>query len=240
MAFKSITQYNQDRYDGLFMLRDDGDSADVIFLYRSIDDVLVADTHYIKSDGYSGYAHCLGARTCPACQKNIRVQTKLFIPVYVIDEDKVLFWDRSINFQTQLERDVFSKFANPTEYIFRITRHGAARDMNTRYSITAVYKNSSISYDDILAKHNIIFPDYYEKVCASWNEQQYTEHLSPNSQSVDVDSMPEYKLSPRNVSASTELPEYNEEENQIELPEFEDTSNSEEVESNELPNDVNF
>ena len=65
MAFKTAREYNEDRFGGLFLLRNDGDYADVIFLYRSLDDVLIADTHYIKSADYSGYVHCCG-RGCPA------------------------------------------------------------------------------------------------------------------------------------------------------------------------------
>mgnify|MGYP007065811507 CR=1 FL=1 len=81
MAFKSMKTYNDERYHGFFLLRNDGDFADVIFLYQNIEDVLVADVHYIKSAKKSGYVHCCG-EGCPACAKGIRVQTKLFIPVY--------------------------------------------------------------------------------------------------------------------------------------------------------------
>ena len=83
MGFKSVTSYNEEKFNGLFLLRNDGDSADVIFLDRNIDDVLVADTHYVKSADYSGYVHCCG-KGCPACAKGIRIQTKLFIPLYNI------------------------------------------------------------------------------------------------------------------------------------------------------------
>ena len=58
MAFKSVEQFNDDRYHGLFRLVNDGDHADVIFLYQSIKDMLVAQAHYIKSADYSGYVHC--------------------------------------------------------------------------------------------------------------------------------------------------------------------------------------
>ena len=91
MAFKKVNDYNQEKFGGLFLLRNNGDYADVIFMYRSVDDVLVADTHYIKSADYSGYVHCQG-RNCPACAKGIRVQTKLFIPMYNITDNELQFW----------------------------------------------------------------------------------------------------------------------------------------------------
>ena len=82
MAFKTVNNYNESRYGNTFLLRNDGDYADVIFLYSSEADVLVADAaHYVKSSEYSGYVHCCGAG-CPACSQNIRVQSKLFIPLY--------------------------------------------------------------------------------------------------------------------------------------------------------------
>ena len=35
MAFKSVEAYNNDRYNGMFILQNDGDYADVIFMYRN-------------------------------------------------------------------------------------------------------------------------------------------------------------------------------------------------------------
>ena len=128
----------EERYGNMFLLRNDGDSADVIFLYQSIDDALVADVHYIKSSSYSGYVHCCG-RGCPACAKGIRIQNKLFIPLYNISANEVQFFDRSIRFENVLNNAVFSRFPNPSEFVFRITRHGAAGSMDTTYDISAVF-----------------------------------------------------------------------------------------------------
>lgn len=208
MAFKSMTEYNEERYGNMFMLRNDGDSAEVIFMYPSKDDVMMVEAHYIKSDSYSGYTQCLGKRICPACEQGIRIQNKLFIPIYIIDSDEILFWDRNTRFFQQLDSDVFSKFADPSEFVFRITRHGVAGDFNTRYEISAVAKNNVISYDDILKKLDVKFPDYYNTVCADWSAEDYKDHLVPAKEQVDVDSMPEYKISPRGVSQAVDLPDF--------------------------------
>lgn len=180
MAFKSVKQYNEERYGGFFLLRNDGDYADVIFLYQKVDDVLVADTHYIKSANYSGYVHCCG-RGCPACEKNIRVQTKLFIPLYNINEREIQFFDRSIRFENQLSQDVFSKFANPSEYVFRITRHGSAGDVNTTYSIVAVGKNTYMSYNEILAANHTSLPEYYSTVCRDIGSAELSDMLNASA-----------------------------------------------------------
>lgn len=206
MAFKSIKQYNEERFGELFVLRNDKEFADVIFMYRNIDDVLVADTHYIKSADYSGYVHCTG-RGCPACAKGIRVQTKLFIPLYNITEHELQIWDRSTQFENQLNYDVFSKFPNPCEYVFRITRHGVARDVNTTYEIQAVGKNTFMHYDDILKKCNTSFPEFYSEKCREYSAGELNMLLNAPASSSEFDGdMPNYTVTPRASFKATVTP----------------------------------
>ena len=211
MAFKTAKSYNEERYGGLFLLKNDGDYADVIFMYRDENDVLVADTHYIKSSDYSGYVHCCG-RGCPACGKGIRVQTKLFIPLYNITDGAVQFWDRTMRFEPQLSKDVFAKYPNPSEFVFRITRHGVAGDVNTTYEIVAVGKNTFKSYSQILADNGLSSPDYYNNICKEMTPGELRSHLDSDNSS-DYGSMPEYTPSPRvtapisGTSATPMIPE---------------------------------
>lgn len=199
MAFKKMTDYNEERYGGMFILRNDGDYADVVFLYNDISDVLVADVHYIKSNDYNGYVHCCGAG-CPACAKDIRVQNKLFIPLYNINAKEIQFWDRTVRFEQQLISDVFEKYSNPSNFVFRITRHGVARDINTTYEIVAIGRNTFKSYDEILAENNAKLPDYYENVCRDINAYDLNKMLSSNNavnSAYNADSMPNYTVTPR-------------------------------------------
>ena len=194
MAFKSVDTVNDERYHNMFRITDDGKSADVIFLYRSKADMLAADVHYIKSTDYSGYIHCLGAG-CPACSKGIPVQAnKVFIPVYNIGKGTIEFWDRTMTFEPQMQKDVFDRFPNPSEYVFRITRHGAYRDRNTRYDIDVVGKNAVMSYDEILAKFNATMPDYYENIVRSISISELTSMLmvqnSSGASEVNQDYVP--------------------------------------------------
>ena len=220
MAFKAINDYNDARFGGLFVLRDDGDSSEVVFLYRSAQDCLVADTHYIKSADYSGYVHCCG-RGCPACSQGIRVQTKIFIPLYDIKNDRILFWDRSIRFEHQLQNDVFSKFPNPCDYVFRITRKGAAGDINTVYEITAIARNTNMPYDAILAKHNIKFPEAYESICRDIPATELSRMIAAKPTAIGTSTesigMPEYQITPR--------PAYNASVSNLDAP-FNATSDS--------------
>lgn len=202
MAFKKMNDYNEEKFGSLFLLRNDGDYADVVFLYRNLDDVLIADTHYIKSANYSGYVHCCG-RNCPACAKGIRVQTKLFIPMYNITSDRVEFWDRSVRFENQLSSDVFERYPNPVDFVFRITRHGAAGDVNTTYQIVAVGRNSQSSYQDILNKFNISMPDHYSTICKEFSNSELFDMLNVSVSTSD-DSLPAYQVRPRGYSAAPE------------------------------------
>lgn len=188
MGFKSMEQFNEERYGNFLTLANDNDYADVIFLYRSKADVLMADVHYIKSAEYSGYAHCCGVG-CPACAfptksgKGLRVDSKLFIPLYNLTANKIQFWDRSTRFDVQLANDVFNKFPNPSEFVFRITRHGAAFDRDTRYEIQAVGKNTSMPYEKILADFNIKLPDYYSTVVKDLSIAEMSSMLNSTNDS---------------------------------------------------------
>lgn len=174
MGFRSMEEYNDQRFGNWFRLQNDGDYADVIFLYRGMKDAMMADTHYIKTESYSGYVTCCGGKGCPACAKSIRIQPKLFIPLYIVNtsveggiKGRIQFWDRSIRFQPQLVNDVFRGYPNPSEFIFRITRHGVANDINTTYDIRAISNNNNpeTSYDAICSAFGATFPDYYNTIC---------------------------------------------------------------------------
>lgn len=201
MAFKTLEQYNEEKYGGWFILKNDGDYADVIFLYPSCREVLVADTHYVKSPDYNGYVHCCG-HGCPACAKNIRVQTKLFIPMYNLTDGEIQFWDRSARFETHLSDMVFSKYPNPADYVFRITRHGEAGSMDTKYEITAIARNSANPYSKILADNKITFPEGYEAICKSLSATDMYKMLNASQSPESLSNLPDYQVTPRGAGAA--------------------------------------
>lgn len=215
MAFKSIKAYNEERYGGKFIMQNDGDVADVIFLYPSEDDVLIADAHYVKSSDYTGYVHHIETG-CPACAKGFKVQTRLFIPMYVIrinneQVDEIRFWDRPLKFNVVMHENVFKNYPNPSEYVFRITRHGIANDRGTTYEITAIAKNTMMSYSEILAKFNAKMPDYYDHVIKEVSADTLAKMISSNVSETPVSDtyeMPKYQITPRvAVVNRTETPD---------------------------------
>lgn len=211
MAFKTVKSYNEEKFGDFFLLRNDKDSADVIFLYEGAEDVLVADVHYLKSSSYSGYAHCCGAG-CPACERGIRTQTKLFIPLYNLTTGKIEFFDRTMRFEPQLQQDVFSRYPNPSEYVFRIVRNGAAGSVDTTYSIVAVGKNTQFPYSAILAANNATMPEYYNNICRDLTVAEMRQMLNDSDRPSGYSPNEEYTgfgAVPRGTAAvpATEYPQ---------------------------------
>ena len=205
MGFRTAEEVKESKYEGKFILQNDGDYADVVILYRNSKDVLVADTHYIKSSIESSYVHCLGAG-CPACRKGLRVQTKLFVPLYVLNingtpVNKILFWDRNYSFEPHLHNGVFKNTANPSEYVFRITRNGAFRSKDVTYSF-ALIANNRTPYDDILADAKIKMPDGYEAIVKDIDANIMSTWLNQSEDNGASSDLPDYVPMPR-TSVST-------------------------------------
>jgi len=202
MAFKTMTQYEEEKYGGKLVLSNDKDFADVVFLYQSSNEVLIGDVHYIKSDEYSGYVHCTG-RGCPVCAKNIRIQPKLFVPLYNLTAGEIQFFDRSDKFRQQLLSDVFSRYPNPSEFVFRITRNGAAYSKETKYGIQAMGTNRDFPMSKVLADNHIKFPDHYETVCKSVDPATLATWVSSasNGSGGSAAEMPAYTVTPRVAAA---------------------------------------
>lgn len=233
MAFKSFSQYQEEKNGDFFVLPNDGDFADVVFLYRSTEDVLIADVHYISSPGYKGYAHCCGTG-CPACsygERGIRLDHKLFIPLYNIQKNKIEFWDRSPFFESVLQKAVFAAFPNPSETVFRVTRHGEANSRDTKYDIQPIGRNSARPYEKILADFNMTLPDGYSMICKEMTVAEMSSALNSTNGASELQDYgytpvprgqevapapevtvptPEYSAPPEIAPPSVDLPEYSE------------------------------
>lgn len=225
MGFRSIDDYDSEKYGNLFRLQNHGDSAKVIFLYRSTKDVMVVDAHYLITDSYTGYAQCLGRNNgCPACNyvsrnrqgheyKGIRIQTELFIPLYVLESSDpqfkgpgIYFWDRTTTFQAQLMNDVFRSYPDPSKYVFSVIRDGQPRDRNTRYKLQAC-ATSPYTYDQILSNAGVTFPEYYNTVCKAYSADEMSALLNPQGIASPNPSLGQYNAIPRVSVDDAALPE---------------------------------
>lgn len=198
MGFKSLTNYVEEKQGNFFTLANNNDEADVIFLYQSVEDVLVADAHYISSKTYNGYAHCLGDN-CPACNyptqsgKGIRKDTTIFIPLFNIKKNKVEFWQRTPKFVNQvLTQSVFKNYPNPSEFVFKVIRHGEAGDPGTRYEVKAISRNANYPYSQILADFGMVLPQSYELVCKDMTYEEMNNCLHSDTSS----DLPDYGYKP--------------------------------------------
>lgn len=208
MGFKSMEQYDENRYGGMFRLINDGDYEDVVIMYQNKSEVLEADVHYLKSNDFSGYVHCLGGNECPACKKGIKVQAKLFVPLFVISKKEILYFDRSPKFMALLENDVFRNYPNPSEYVFRITRHGVANSVDTTYSIQAVGKNNFASYAQILADLHTSMPKDYEKICKDYDRTQIEAIVNnAGNNGATSDYQAQYNAQPRSAAPVPNVPQ---------------------------------
>lgn len=208
MGFKTMEQYTDDKYKGRLVLKNDGDSARVIILYRGNADILIANAHYIKGSDYSGYVHCTG-HGCPACAKGIRTQAKLFVPVYSVDTDEVLFFERDTKYFLEQIKALMVSYPNPSEYVFQITRRGAAGSRDTRYDIVATARNSALPYDKILSDKGIKLPDYYETIIKDMSVSELSMAITTTggyNTSAPTSDLPDFTPQPRVTVTPTESP----------------------------------
>lgn len=202
MGFKTMNQYVEEKNGNFFVLPDDNDFADVIFLYHSINDPLIATCHYLKAGDRSGYYFCCGD-DCPACkpapgrEKGIWKNDKLFIPVYNITNGKIEVWDRSARFRDQLVRDVFKRYPDPSEYVFRITRHGQANDRETTYSIDVAGTNTTTTIEAILTSANTTLENVYNDICKEITPFEMKLMLDENNAAAAATTATAYGAIPR-------------------------------------------
>lgn len=153
-----IEKYSPDTKAGYFSLKNDGDTAKVVFLYNSINDVEGHCVHKVKlKNGFHTYVECLRnyedpIECCPLCASKVegdsKLMTKLWIPMYVVantpdEEDRAVLWERGKNFwKDQLYPLMVEKGEPFCSNWFLIERHGEAGDIETTYEITHTGSNS--------------------------------------------------------------------------------------------------
>lgn len=139
---------------GYFSLKNDGDSAFVRFLYETPEDVLGYAVHQVEIDGKKRYVNCIRSYNepidnCPFCKARNPQLSKLFVPIYNVDEDKVQIWERGKKFFAKLS-GLFSRYDKHSivSQEFEIVRNGKAGDTQTTYEI---YRTETESDDKTLA-----------------------------------------------------------------------------------------
>lgn len=141
-----------------FALKDDKDTAQVRFMYSSVDDIECFAVHQLDVKGEAfkkRYVNCLREYRdpldkCPFCAAKMGTRVKLMVPLYNVDTKTVQLWDKGKKFINQLTSlcGRYSSADTPLcAHIFEIERNGKAKDQSTTYSIYEISKDDTILED---------------------------------------------------------------------------------------------
>lgn len=129
-----------------FSLQDDGDEAVVRFMYEEEngDDLDYYLVHEVQIDGRRRYVACTAYDTetqelheedCPLClAKNFRKE-KLFLKLYLVEEDRVVVWERGKSFIKKVIKMLNEINCPPCGVETIIRRNGEAGDRYTSYEL---------------------------------------------------------------------------------------------------------
>lgn len=128
-----------------FTLADDGDSAEVSFLYDNPDgtDIDYYLTHQVKIDGRDRNVVCravsedgetLHEENCPLCSAGKPRIEKMYLQVYNWQNDRVEVWDRGRSFVPKIQ-SLINSYGSLCSTVFNVVRNGARGDSYTTYDI---------------------------------------------------------------------------------------------------------
>lgn len=152
-----------------FSLKNDGDSAIVRIMYDSVNDFEIYPTHGITVNGKFRKVACLRGPhddidKCPLCASNAAIGNTFYIRMlkYTNDETGKLniepvIWERSVSYAKRLVAFI-NDYGKLSDYIFKITRRGAAGSQSTTYDINLA--NPSVYTNAAFPKDNNVFSNY--------------------------------------------------------------------------------
>lgn len=149
-----------DNYGGgsnsYFSLKNDRDTANVRFMYNSIDDVHAYAIHNVKVDDRDRYVSCLRKYNepksqCPMCAAGEFQRVKLYIPLYDTAENEVKVWERGKNFFPKISA-ICARYSSAdvplVSHTFDIERHGKAGESSTTYEVYETSKDD-VTLEDL-------------------------------------------------------------------------------------------
>lgn len=122
-----------------FTLKDDKDTAKVRFMYNGIDEVQGVAVHQVQIGDKTRYVNCLRnyddpMDACPLCAAGLKVQAKLYVPLYDIASGTVKLWERGRSFFSKMS-SLCGRYNPLVAHTFEIERNGKKGDTNTTYEI---------------------------------------------------------------------------------------------------------
>lgn len=149
-----------DNYGGsgessFFALKDDGDVANVRFMYNNMEDVVGYAVHEVEVEGKKRYVNCLRdynepKSKCPLCAANNFQKAKLYVPLYDVDEGAVKIWERGKKFFAKISA-ICARYSNAdtplVAHTFDVERHGKKGDQQTIYEVYETGSDDTVLED---------------------------------------------------------------------------------------------
>lgn len=144
ISLSDIDNYGTSNSGSFFQLKDDGDKANVRFLYNTISDLTPYVVHEIPTgevDNYgkqkTRYVNCLRnydepVDKCPLCAAGYKTVPKLFLKMYNEDAKECQIWERGKTYASRIS-NLATHFNPLVNQIIEITRFGKKGDQQTKY-----------------------------------------------------------------------------------------------------------
>jgi len=181
---------NQGTFD-IFVLENDQDAKKVQFMINSTEDILAYTYHGIgmqsaRGIGYERKVSCLKTSkddpmgTCPLCDGGDpggvgKIKTARFIPLYSVDENKVLLWERGAKFIDNTVKGFINRMVangrSLPSLVVEIVRNGKKGDQQTTY---VTYPLENYQSKDIA---DLDIPDPEGSLIAKWTKQDMQQYL---------------------------------------------------------------
>lgn len=151
-SFEESENYGQSNSGSFFSLKDDGDTAQIRFMYRTIDDVQGYAVHQVEIGDKKRYVNCLRAYNdpidmCPLCQAQYKVNPKLFLKVYNLDTNEAQIWERGKTYFQRIA-SMAAHYKPLCDEIIEVQRSGKKGDKKTTYEFFSI-ENSEFDLDSV-------------------------------------------------------------------------------------------
>jgi hypothetical protein len=133
--------YGEKGVGDFFSLKNHGDVAQVRFMYRNMNEVIGVTIHEVQVDGRQTKVECLqnpgdGVGVCPLCDAGIKIQSRIYVPLFNLEVNEVQVWERGKTFMSKLA-SLCGRYAGAEQQLvstpFEIERVGVKGDQKTKY-----------------------------------------------------------------------------------------------------------
>jgi len=142
-GMSDVDNYGGSGAKSFFQLKNDGDVANVRFMYNGLEDIKGYAVHEITLGDKKASVNCLRAYNepkskCPFCEAGNLQRAKLYLALYDVDEGEVRIWERGKTFAQKVS-SICSRYAKAdsplVSHTFDIERHGKPKDTSTTYEV---------------------------------------------------------------------------------------------------------